>query len=148
MDQFDLVKTVYCLCQRVALAVSTATDKALDTGLGQPFAIADAHVLRSPIRAMSQRTVTVKLAGVQRLLQRIEHEVFRHGLAYAPVNDESRVDFDDKDHVRPALLNRGIGEDRDPDLVRLIRPDLSCRSSASSETVVRIRLVHRTPYRS
>ncbi len=85
MDQLDLVKTVNSLCQRVVVAVATATYRTLDTDLGQPFAIADAHVLRSPSRVMSQRTVTAaRLPGVRSLLQRIEHEVFRHGLAHAP----------------------------------------------------------------
>ena len=64
MDQLDLVKTVNSLCQRVVVAVATATYRTLDTDLGQPFAIADSDVLRSPVGVMGQRTVIAGLTVI------------------------------------------------------------------------------------
>ncbi len=49
VDQFGFVQAVDRLGQCVVVAVATAADRGLDADLGQPFAIADADVLRSPV---------------------------------------------------------------------------------------------------
>ena len=54
MDLLGFVQTVDRLGQGVVLAVATATDRGLDAGIGQPFAIANAHVRRSSIGVMGQ----------------------------------------------------------------------------------------------
>lgn len=46
MNQFRLVQAVDRLGQRIVVAVAPAADRRLDAGLSQPFAVADADVLR------------------------------------------------------------------------------------------------------
>jgi hypothetical protein len=118
MDQFGLVQAVDGLGQRVVVAVALAAHRGLDAGLGQPFAVADADVLRPAVRVVDQAAVTLGLAGVQGLLQRIEHEVRAHRTAHAPAHDAPGEHVDDEGHVQPALPGRDIGEVRYPQLVR------------------------------
>jgi hypothetical protein len=63
MDDLGLVDAVDGLGQSVVIAVPAAADRGLDAGLGQPFAIANADVLRSPIRVMDERAIPVGLPG-------------------------------------------------------------------------------------
>lgn len=72
-----------------------------------------------------QRTIIAGLAGIQGLLQRVDHEARGHGLAHAPTDDASGVDVDDESHVQPTLPGRDVGEVREPELVRTVGPELS-----------------------
>ena len=72
MDQFGLVQPVDSLGQRVVVAVTTTSNRGLDPGLGQPFGVADADVLRAPVRVVNER-IAIGLPGVESLLQGIEN---------------------------------------------------------------------------
>ncbi len=72
---------------------------------------------RRTVRVVDQGFVGTRLAGVQRLFQRIEHEVRMHGTAHAPPDDASGKNVDDKSHIYPSLPSRDIGEVRDPQLI-------------------------------
>ena len=109
-------------------------------------------VLRTAIRVMDQRAVALGLPGVQRLLQRVEHEVGVHRAADPPADDAPGEDVDDEGHVQPALPGRDVGEVRDPQLVRPLGPELPVHPSSghgalASLTVVRTTLPRTTPRR-
>jgi transposase len=89
-----------------------AAHRGLDAGFGQAFAVADGHVLRTPVAMVHQCPVTLTPTRVQRLLQRVEHEVGVHGRADAPADDVSREDIDDEVHVDKALPGRDVGLSR------------------------------------
>ena len=124
MYQLGLVEPVDCLGQRVVVAVALAAHRGLDARLGQAFAVPDADVLRASIRVMDQAAALIGLARVQRLLQRIEHEVRSHRTAYAPAHNAPGEDVDDEGHVQPALPGRDVGKVRDPQLIGPIRLEL------------------------
>jgi hypothetical protein len=75
MNQFGLLQPVDRLGQRVVVAVAPAAHRQLDAGFGKAFGVPNRHVLRTAIRMMDQRVIALWPAGVQRLLQRIQHEV-------------------------------------------------------------------------
>jgi hypothetical protein len=70
-----------------------------------------------------QAPVTLRLAGVQRLLQRIEHEVRAHRTAHPPTHDAPCVHVDHEGHIQPALPGRDVGEVRDPELIGPVGPE-------------------------
>lgn len=70
------------------------------------------------VGVMGQRPVVARLAGVQRLFKRIEHEVGAHGTTHPPANDAPRKHVDDERHVQPALPHRNVGEIGNPELIR------------------------------
>ena len=61
-----------------------------------------------------------RLAVVQGLLQRIEHEVGAHGAADPPAHNAPGIHVDHERHVQPALPGRDVGEVRHPKLVGAI----------------------------
>ena len=71
MDQLGFVKAVDGFSQRIVVAVALAADRRLDPGFCQSLGVADGNVLRSAIRMMDQAGITLRLAGVERLLQSI-----------------------------------------------------------------------------
>ena len=71
MDQLGFVKAVDGFSQRIVVAVALAADRRLDPGFCQSVGVADGNVLRSAIRMMDQAGITLRLAGVERLLQSI-----------------------------------------------------------------------------
>jgi len=123
VDQFGFVQAVGRLGQGVVVAVARAADRGLAAGLGQPFAISDAHVLRSPIGLMGQRIV---IAGMARITPAPTHRARRLSswTAHAPADDASGVDIDDEGHIHPALPSRDVGVVRDPELIWPLRPEL------------------------
>src|SRR5947209_13392449 len=61
---------------------------------------------------MHQLAITLGTPRVQRLLQRVEHEVGLHGIADPPADDAPREDVDDEGHVHEALPGRDVGVSR------------------------------------
>ena len=118
VDQLGLVQPVDRLGQRVVVAVALAAHRRLDAGLGQTLAVADRDVLRAAVAVMDQGVVALGLPGVQRLLQRVEHEVGVHRTAHPPADDAPGEHVDDEGHVQPALPGRDVGEVRHPELIR------------------------------
>jgi hypothetical protein len=53
MNQFSLVQAVDRFSQRIIVAVAPAADRWLDARFGQPFAVANADVLRTPDALLS-----------------------------------------------------------------------------------------------
>jgi hypothetical protein len=67
-------------------------NRGLDPAFGQSLAIADRQILGSPIVVVHQ---PVKIrAGVQRLLERIEHQGRFDRAGYAPAHDNARKHID------------------------------------------------------
>ena len=60
------------------LAAALVPDGGFDAGFGWTLAVADRDVLRPAVTGMDRGTVALGLAGVQRLLQGIKHEVHAH----------------------------------------------------------------------
>jgi len=56
----------------------------------------------------------LSLAGVQGLLQSVEHEVRSHARAHPPAHDASREHVDYEGHVQPALPGRDVRGIVDP----------------------------------
>jgi len=57
--------------------------------LGRQY-VADADVLRTAARVAYQAAIALGLPGVQRLLQRFEHQIRLHRTAHAPTYDAPR----------------------------------------------------------
>ena len=58
-------------------------------------------VLRTAFAVMDQAAVALGLPGLQRVLQRIKHEVRAHGAADSPAHDAPNEHVDDEGHVQP-----------------------------------------------
>ena len=71
MDQFGLVQPIDRFGQGLVITASFAAYRGCDVRLGQSLAVADAHILRTPVRMMDQCPIASGLPGVQRLLQRV-----------------------------------------------------------------------------
>jgi hypothetical protein len=65
-----------------------------------------------------QLAIALGAPRIQRLLQRVEHEVGLHGTADPPAHDATREHIDDEGDVHEALPSRHVGEVRHPQLVR------------------------------
>ena len=87
-------------------------------GLSQLLAVADRDVLRAAVAVVHQGSFTPRPARVQRLPQRVEHEVGLYRAVDSPADDVSGKDIDDEGHVHEALPGRDLGEIRNPQLVR------------------------------
>lgn len=83
-----------------------------------------AEVLRAPVGVMHQAAVEFGLAGIQRLLQRVEHEVRPHRTADPPADDVAREHVHDEGDIDEALPGRDIGEVRHPQRVRPLGAEL------------------------
>jgi len=67
---------------------------------------------------MHQVAFALGTPRIQRLLQRIEHEVGLHRTAHPPADNAPREDIDDEGDVNKALPGRDVGEVGHPQLVR------------------------------
>ncbi len=74
---------------------------------------------------MVDQGILFRLTRVQRLLQRIEHEVGPHRAAYPPADDTSSKDVDDEGNVHETLPCRDVREIADPKLVWPLRLELA-----------------------
>lgn len=83
VDQFGLVETIDRFGQSIIVAVAQAADGGFYAGLTQTLAVSNADVLRSSVAVMNECCVSVGLAGMECLCQRIEHAVRGHRAAHA-----------------------------------------------------------------
>jgi hypothetical protein len=74
---------------------------------------------------MVDQLVSFGLTRVQRLFQRIEHEVGPHRAAYVPADDAPSEDVDHEGDIDETLPGRDIGEIADPQLVRPLGLELA-----------------------
>jgi len=123
-----LLETVDGLGKCVVVTVSGAAYRGIDLSLQEPLAVADRNVLRAPVAVVYQPAF-VELAGVERLLQGIQHKVRLHVAANSPANDEPREHINDKGHISKALPGRDKGEVSHPELF-----EQSARNAADSST--------------
>src|SRR5664279_2832391 len=75
MNQLGLVEPIDSFCQGVVVAVALGAHRRLDASFGQALAVANRHVLRSPVRMMNQAAVPLWLMRPERLFQGVEYEV-------------------------------------------------------------------------
>ena len=74
---------------------------------------------------MMDQLVSFGLPRVQRLFQRIEHEIGLHRAAHPPANDAPGKDINDEGDVNETLPCRDVCEIADPQLVRPLRLELA-----------------------
>lgn len=120
MDHLGLVKAVDGLGQRVVVGVPYAAYRGLQAGLHEPLCVADRHVLNASVAVMDQAIRADRLARVERLLERVEHEVRLHRGRRFPAHDATGEDVDDEGDIDPSLPLRDVGEIADPQSVRPI----------------------------
>ena len=113
---FGLVERDDRLGQRVVVRVADAADRGLDAGRGEPLGVTARHVLTTAVAVMDQPLAGP--AGVQRLLERIEHRIGVHRTAHAPAGDPAGEHIDDDGHVDEAHPGGDIRDVGDPQLVR------------------------------
>lgn len=89
--------------------------------LAQSFGVPDADVLRGAIRVENQAAVALGLVVVQRLFQRIEHEVRAHRTADPPAHDAPGKHIDHDGYLQPAPPREHVREITDPQLIRTLR---------------------------
>jgi hypothetical protein len=88
MNQFRLVQAVDRFSQRVAVAVSPATDRRRDACLGRPFAVANVDVPGTPVGVMDHRSLIGRPASVPRLFRCVQNDLC--DLFIAPFAQESK----------------------------------------------------------
>ena len=113
MDQFGLVQAVDGLGQSVVVAVPLAADRRLNPSFRQALGVADGNVLGTPVEG----GVTFGLAGIEGLLQGIEHEIGPHRAADQPADNAAGEDVDDESDIDEPPPGRNVGEIGDPQLV-------------------------------
>ena len=95
-----------------------------DRDLGQPTAVANRQVLPAWIGVFAPGTTFSRLAFVNSLLWRIEHEDCVHGTALAPARN-GRADYvNDGDRIDLVLPSRDVSEVRNPQPIGLVSPEL------------------------
>ena len=102
----------------VVVRIAAAADRRLDAGVGQALGVAHREILAAAIAVMHQVADGVVAAVVDRLLERIEHEVGPQRRRDAPADDAAREDVDDERDVDEAAPRRDVREVRDPELIR------------------------------
>ena len=115
MSQLGLVEPIDGFGQCVVVTVAPAAHRGLYARLIQAFGIADGSVT-API-GMVRQGISRRLALVQGLLQRIQHEVRLHAATDPPAHDTPGVHVHHEGHIEPALPGGDVGEVRHPQLV-------------------------------
>lgn len=110
MDHLGLVQTVDGLGQRIVVGVADAAHRRFQAGLDETLGVANRHVLGPPVAVMYRPIRANRLARVQRLLQRVEHEVSPRRRRSAPPDDPAREDINDEGHVDEALPSGDVGK--------------------------------------
>jgi integrase/quercetin dioxygenase-like cupin family protein len=83
------------------------------------------HVLDAAIAVMDQPRCDVVAALMQRLLERVEHELRAHGVGHFPAHDPTRKNIDDERGVDEAVGGADVREVRDPELIRSGRREVA-----------------------
>src|SRR5207248_9203674 len=76
------------------------------------------QILRAAITVVDEAVDVPAAAVVDRLLERVEHEIGRQGRGDAPAGDASSKDVDHEGDVREAAPRRHVGEVGHPELIR------------------------------
>jgi hypothetical protein len=94
----------------VIVGIPAAADGRVDAGVGQAFGVAHRQVLRAAITVVNQIADPVAAAGVDRLLERIEHEIGAQRRRHASADNAAGKDVDDERDVDEAAPRRDIRE--------------------------------------
>ena len=78
MNHLGLVQPVDRLGQGVVVTVAFAAHRWLNASFCEPFAVANADVLRPSVGMMDQGAIALGLPGIQGLLQGIQNEFCVH----------------------------------------------------------------------
>nr|UCK92300.1 hypothetical protein [Raoultella planticola] len=140
MDHLGLVEAVDGLGQCVVERVAHAAHRGLQARLGQPLGVSDRHVLDASVAVVDQAIRADRLPRVQRLLERVEHEVRLHRAGGLPAHDATGEHVDDESDVDPSLPSRDVREVADPQRVRPIGLELPLHVI---ERARRLRIAHR-----
>lgn len=89
MNELSLIQAVDRFSQRIVVAVAPAADRQFDVCFGQSLAVEKVDVLITPVEVIDQRSVTARLASVQRLLECIQNNFRGHRRTDTPVDDAS-----------------------------------------------------------
>src|SRR6056297_801920 len=100
LNDFGFVETDDRLGQRVVVGVAGRADRSVDVGICQPLCVANRYVLHAPV-AMVDQALPAR-ARMQRLLQRIEHQLGLHRPRRPPTDDALGKYVDDKGGVDEA----------------------------------------------
>jgi hypothetical protein len=110
MNDLGLVKTVDRFGESIVLTVANASDRWLDARLGQPFGIANGHVLRAAVGMMNQPATFDGPPIMQCLVEGIEHKAGMSRSACPPTDDTAGEGINDEGHLNEALPGRDIGK--------------------------------------
>lgn len=86
---------------------------------------ADRDVLRTAVAVVDDDMVMFRLAGVQRLFQRIEHEVSTSRIGDAPTDNVPGAYIDHEGYIDDALPSGHIGEVGHAKLIRALGVELA-----------------------
>ena len=107
------------LGQRVIVAVPDAAHRGLEARLRQALGVAQAHVLRSPVRVADEPAAGAGPALMEGLLQGVEDEVRPRRARDAPAHDPAGIGVDHEGDVDKPAPGRDVGKIRDPEPVWL-----------------------------
>src|SRR5690625_4429140 len=85
VDDLGLVEPDDRLGESIVVAVALAADRGSHAGLSEPLRVANREILRAAVAMYYQ--APVPLPSVQRLLQRVQHQVAVQAAAHPPPDD-------------------------------------------------------------
>ena len=100
------------------IGIALAADRRRDAGVHEAIRVPHREILRPGITVMYEAGEGGAPAGVNRLVQRIEHEGRAHGGRHPPAHNASRKHVDDERDVDEAAPGRDVREVGDPELIR------------------------------
>src|SRR5690625_3474382 len=116
LDNFGLVQADYRFCQGVVVTVTTTANGSGDAGSRQAFAVTDSQVLTAAVRVMGQ---SGSFPGVERLFERVQHEVGAQVSGYSPADYAPCECVDDECCVNESASGADVRQVRHPQGVGL-----------------------------
>src|ERR1700749_2063789 len=103
MDKLSLVQAVNRFRERIVIRIADAADGGVDACFGQALGVANAHVLRSPVRMVYKAALVARLPGTQRMFECVEHEICPGRARDAPADNAAGEGVDDEGDIGEAL---------------------------------------------
>jgi hypothetical protein len=124
-NHLRLVEPDHRFGEGMVIGISTAAHGWRDAGVAEAVCGRHRQRLRAAVAVMNQRGCRVAAAIVNRLFERIEHEVRAQRGRDTPAHDPLGKDVDDEGHIDETAPRRDVREVRDPELIRTGRPELA-----------------------
>ena len=102
----------------MVIGIALAADRRRDAGVHEAIRVPHREIWRPGITVMYEAGEGVAPAGVDRLLQRIQHTVRAHGGRHPPAHTASRTHVDNERDVDKAAPGCDVREIGDPELIR------------------------------